>query len=190
MTKILCATLLLVSAQLVFAGNLNNESINQILTVNLAMDCSEQLGQYCDADPGAFGGPARSEADFTPIGQPWEFGATTGSALSWAYNGDNYFATFGYGGSFDMNGPNGLTFTGVVTSGSTTFIAPGSWNVDVTYFGQWSNGLYADGSAEVQIQEGGVIRSAGLSSQIAPEPGTFLLMGSGLLGLGAWKYRL
>ena len=70
MTKILCATLLLVSAQLAFAGNINNESINQILTVNLSMDCSGQLGQYCNADPGSFGSPATSSADFALIGQP------------------------------------------------------------------------------------------------------------------------
>jgi hypothetical protein len=56
--------------------------------------------------------------------------------------------------------------------------------VHVTYFGQWSNGLYADGFADVQITEDGRDGTAELRSQIAPEPSSFLLLGTGIAGLG------
>ena len=74
-----------------------------------------------------------------------------------------------------MTGPAGLTFTGVVTSGSGT--AEGTLaEVGVSYFGQWSDGLYGYGSAE--IGDFGLH----LDSNLAPEPSPFVLFAIGAIG--------
>jgi hypothetical protein len=177
-----CSLIILALAHLASADN-----VNQLLTVDLQMDCSG--GSACYSDPGAYGSPATAWADFTLVGDPWAFNTTTANALSWVYVGDSYFATFGYGGVFDMSGPEGFTFTGVVTSGTAEFTF-NSWDVHVTYFGQWSNGLYGDGIADVHIGNGGVETMASLTSQIAPEPSSFVLLGTGILGLWRWGRRL
>ena len=157
------------------------------LTINLSMiDC---YGLYCDANPGSMGDPAFARADFSLINEPWSFELVTGPALSWGQNGDEYSATFGYGGSFTMIGPEGLTFSGVVTSGGSSGNS-GSWGVTVDYFGQWSNGVYAEGSADVIINEHGRVSSADLNSAPAPEPSSFVLLGSGLLGLIGFGQRM
>jgi hypothetical protein len=150
------------------------------LNISLTMDC--QSGRYCYADPGSEGSPATAYADFSGIGAPWTFNTTTGEAIQWVANDGNYSATFGYGGSFEMTGPNNLTFNGVVTSGSAEFV-PNSWTVQVNYTGQWSNGVYASGEAEVQIEDGGVYTAATLQSQATPEPSSLLLLGSGVAGV-------
>lgn len=179
---LLCSFILLALAPLASA-----DDIIQILTVDLQMnDC----GSYCYSDPGNFNGsPATAMANFALIDEPWMFNTGTGNALSWVYTGYSYDATFGYGGSFYMNGPEGLTFTGVVTSG-TAFFVFNAWDVHVTYFGQWSNGLYGDGIADVLIQNGGVSSLATLKSQIAPEPSSFVLLVSGIVGLWGWGRKL
>ena len=184
MSKLLfCCLIILTLTPLASADN-----INQILTVNLQMsDCARD--NYCWSDPGGYGGPATASADFSLIGEPWEFNTSTGNALSWQFVGDSYYATFGYGGLFDMNGPDGLTFTGVVTSGTAMFVFD-SWDVHVAYFGQWSDGLYGDGIVDLQIGNGGVEGFASLNSQIVPEPSSFVLLVSGILGLWAWGRKL
>jgi PEP-CTERM motif len=175
------AALLFVSTQVVFADNISPENINQILSVNLTMpNCYGD--NVCNADPGLLGSPAFGSANFSLIDEPWRFTTMTGYAASWRYVGDSYFAVFGYGGTFSMDGPLGLTFNGVVTSGFADYI-PNSWEVRVNYFGQWSDGLYGDGIADLQIGGGGVESSADLQSQIVPEPGTIVLFASALLGV-------
>jgi PEP-CTERM motif len=150
------------------------------LNISLTMDC--QSGRYCYADPGSEGSPATAYADFSGIGEPWTFNTTTGEAIQWVDNDGNYSATFGYGGSFQMTGPNGLTFIGVVTSGSAEFV-PDSWTVQVNYTGEWSNGVFASGEAEVQVGDGGAFTEATLQSQATPEPSSILLLGSGVAGV-------
>jgi PEP-CTERM motif len=161
----------------------NNDDLN----FSLSMDC--QFGRYCDANTGFAGEPAQASADFSSgIGQPFTFNATTASTTDWLFNGDFYEATFGYGGTFTMSGPDGLTFTGVVTSGYAHGQGK-SWQVQVNYFGEWSNGVYASGDAFVDINNGGHDTQAHLDSQVAPEPSTFLLFGSGLVGIVGLRKR-
>jgi hypothetical protein len=124
---ILCCLAVLCLTTLALADN-NND-----LNISLTMDC--QSGRYCYSDPGFDGSPATANADFSGIGQPWTFSTTTGEAIQWVDNDGDYSATFGYGGLFQMTGPNGLTFNGVVTSGSAEFV-PDSWTVQVNYTGE------------------------------------------------------
>jgi hypothetical protein len=144
---LLCCVFLLACVSLASADN-----IRQILTVNLNEgQCAND--NFCASDPGGGGSPATASADFQPSMEPWIFNGTTRNALSWYGEGGDYHAIFGYGGTFDISGPEGLIFTGVVTSGVAAMDGPGVWVVDVNYFGQWSNGLYGYGTADGQIME-------------------------------------
>ncbi len=138
------------------------------------------------------GTSASGWADFpplTPIGTPISFNFETDQPLSWYWNGNYvYYATFGYGGFFDMTGPDGSTFTGVVTSGFAAVDGLSS-QVDVNFFGQWTTGQYADGGA-VLWQHGGGTTTASLYEEIAPEPSSLVLLGTGLLGLLGWGRKL
>jgi hypothetical protein len=154
-----CCLAIVCLASFALADNTND------LNISLTMDC--QSGRYCFADPGFEGSPATASADFSGIGEPWTFNTTTGEATQWVYNDGSYSASFGYGGSFQMTGPGNLTFTGVVTSGSAEFV-PDSWTIQVNYTGEWSNGVFASGEAEVHIADGGVDTQATLQSQAAP----------------------
>jgi hypothetical protein len=124
---------------------------------------------------------------------------TTGLPLSWSDDGGSYYATFGLGGVFQMSLPGGLTFTGVVTSGSAGEEGLTS-EVQVYYSGQWSNGQFANGSVyEYEIGNGptqslteqiGQGEQSRLAGQPTPEPSTFLLVGSAALGAWGWRKKL
>lgn len=184
-----CLVLLLASTQLLLAGPVKNNDID--LNLDMVQCLTGGPPQYCNFDPGwgADGGPASGWANFSLIDEPYSFNFETGSALSWTYDGNNYSAVFGYGGFFDMVGPDGLTFTGVVTSGTSGWFGVGS-GVNVNYFGQWSNGEYADGTAYITFNYDFVTSEADLTSHPAPEPSSLFLLGSGALGLLGLRRKL
>lgn len=140
----------------------------------------------CYYDSGDMGSPASGYADFTSIA-PWTINFATGDALSWQEGYDSYYATFGRGGFFDMTGPAGLTFTGVVDSGQSGYMGFQSF-LDVTFSGQWSNGVYGYGDAELYFVNGRY--ESDLNAYVAPEPSSLGLMGTGVLGIWGGGRRL
>src|ERR1019366_5737964 len=78
--------------------------------------------------------PASGYADFNPAGTPVIFMFTTGNPITWGFDQNgNYFANFGYGGAFGMDGPGGLIFTGGIPSGKAIAFGPSS-NVSVDFW--------------------------------------------------------
>jgi hypothetical protein len=97
--------------------------------------------------------PASGSTDFHPIGIPLQFQFLTGQPLTYSCNQQEEYcmATYGQGGSFTMTGPLG-TFTGVVTSGYAN-VYPLSWEIYVTFSGQWSSGLQMTGNADERYED-------------------------------------
>jgi hypothetical protein len=151
------------------------------LQVNLMLRPCE-----CSFGPGDMGSSAYGYADFTSIA-PWTINFATGDALSWQQGDTFYYATFGRGGFFDMTGPAGLTFTGVVDSGQSGY-EYFSVFVDVTFSGQWSNGVYGYGDAELYFNNAAY--ESDLNAYVAPEPSSLGLMGAGVLGIWGGRKRL
>lgn len=171
----------LVSMILLASAAVATADIIKDLTVNLMLvPCS------CNYGVGYFGGedggwPAWGNADFTSVA-PWTFSFVTARPLFWQIGEDDgsYFARFGYGGFFSMTGPDGLTFSGTVTSGQSGWEGFNA-TVDVTFVGQWSNGLYGGGDAELFF--GPIGYESDLNTYVAPEPSSIVLMAAGILGI-------
>jgi hypothetical protein len=180
-----CCLLLLTLVQLASAGLINSFGPQPSIG---------NFGYYSQCPPAtcsfnfSIDTPATGSVDFTPAGDPITFNFDTGYPVSWYWNGGYiYYATFGYGGFFDMTGPDGLTFQGVVTSGSAA-IGGLTSQVEVNYFGQWSDGQYAGGDA--YIYQGGQGTYAAIGEEIAPEPSSIILLGTGFLALWGWGRKL
>ena len=155
-------------------------------------NCNYFLGNE-GGDGGRAGGWGNFNANVSGTAQI-TYNFITGLPLSWTDTGYSYSAIFGLGGTFQMSLPNGLTFTGVITSGSAGYGGLTS-EVDVNYAGRWSNGQYASGS--VEEQELGFGPYQGLSestyqgsSQQTPEPSSFLLLATGVLAVWRCKGKL
>jgi hypothetical protein len=179
---------------LVFAWLLSvsfaSADIIQTLTIAINTDCPPAT---CIFFTGDMGSPASGSGDFTPIGDPWTYQFQTGNALSWCENtcggGLLYQATFGYGGSVQMTGPDGLTFTGVVTQGGVA-VSGFMVGVDVDYFGQWSNGLYGYGTIETMTDPPFDFLVEQFTANVAPEPSSLMLLGTGVASLWSLGRRL
>jgi hypothetical protein len=90
---------------------------------------------------------------------------------------------YGPGGSFFMTGPQGLTFSGIVTGGSyivNTFTEVAAFR----FVGHWSNGLVGVGSYDFVYQNDYAFHATTLDTSIAPEPGSLFILGTGVIGAG------
>jgi hypothetical protein len=154
-------------------------------TINIFSFCPPSV---CSASWDDLNDPASGSTDFNPAGYPFDFSFVTGDPLTWSCPpGENFCqATYGYGGTFSLTGPEGL-LTGVVTSGSAYASSQG-FDISVDFLGQWSDGKYAYGDANEVYSE-----ATGFSSQLdaapAPEPSSLLLFGSGIFSLGGLLHR-
>ena len=98
--------------------------------------------QQCNFDAGDGGYPASGWATFDNT--PWSLTFKTAVPEKWFEDDTGYGATFGPGGTFQMTGPDNLTFNGQVTSGiATDSFETGYSHVDLLFDGHWSNTYYA-----------------------------------------------
>ena len=178
--------MLVLAALMVTLANVASASIAQDLTISLSNpQCHLSV---CGVDPGNAGSPASGAADFTDLGYPyWSFSFLTGPADSWSQVGGSYSAGFS-SGSIDITGPFGLTFNGNLTHGDSQESLAGE-HAGVEFTGYWSNGLYGYGDAEVFITLGQGASADFDITTVAPEPGSLIMFGSGILGLAGMLRR-
>lgn len=180
-------------------------NIQQELTVSLNLTCAPDSYQ-CDNQSFLstdFGGPAKGSANFEPVSSGWSLDFTTANPILWCEEGSGDASIgcspdgplfekdlYGPGGSFFMTGPKGLTFSGIVTGGSyvvNTFAE----TADFSFVGRWSNGLVGVGSYGFVYQNDYTFYATTLDTSIAPEPGSLLILGTGVIGAGyAIRHRL
>jgi PEP-CTERM motif len=177
--------LFLAVAALASAAFADNQQLNfSINTECPPANCTDGLGFQ--------GSPGSGSADFTSIGDPWTYVFQTGNALSWNDNGGGYYATFGQGGFFTMTGPGGLTFNGVVTSGSVDVTGQMA-GISVSFSGEWSNGVYATGEVQTMTDPPNNFLLEGFTTEVSqsstPEPSSLVLLGSGVVAVGGFMRR-
>ena len=164
----------------------------QDLNVHLSMYCPHDAGA-CAVSPyiGAPGTPADGLVNFGSMQRPWSFNFMTANPNHWQCDPhcEDYYATFGVGGTFLMDGPDGLTFTGEITSGKSWQNVDSSWGADMSFVGQWSNGLSAYGSF-TDTYNGQIGPYASLDVYTAPEHSSLALLGGGMLGLWGIRRRI
>lgn len=165
---------------------------SQDLTVHLSMYCPNELSA-CAVSPfqGAPGNPAAGNVNFKSLDQPWSFTFLTADPISWQCDThcEDYYAAFGIGGTFLMNGPGGDTFSGQITSGKAWQNVDLTWGADLSFSGKWNNGLsaYGDFSDLVTDWNGPY---AALDVYTAPEPASLALLGGGLMALWSARKRI
>jgi len=163
--------------------------LTQELSVHLSMYCPLNLS-ICSVDPYQQypGNPASGLANFSAINQPWSFTFLTGYPSFWTCDRlcNNYNATFGVGGAFEMDGPAGLTLAGEITSGTSWQNVDNGWGASLSFSGKWSNGMsaYGDFMDLVTAMNGPY---ASLDVYTVPEPASLALVGAGTLVL--WRLR-
>ena len=165
-----------------------------------------------DTFPFNGGPPPEAQGWDSATGNTWylnvtQFPNTTYVTHEWIYDpsgqiSEDWWYGFGSGGAFTLAGPGG-TFSGYFNQGSGTSyqVDTGppfqSFNVALTYTGQWTSGpdtgLYQAGTISISEwgADGFVSRPADLTMGPAPEPSSIMLFGSGILGLaGILRRRL
>jgi len=170
--------LVLLAVCLLAAGALAND-----LETHLSIICRPPDG-FCQlTDEGIPDRPAMGNATFSNT--PWSFQFVTAKPISYTYNDAEYLATFGAGGMFQMTGPDNLTFTGQILSGSEYQYFEGNFDykIDLMFDGMWSNNVAGYGEVTIGGAEN-FADHATLDAYTAPEPTGLALLSSG--GLGIW----